>query len=254
MEDDARRCKGRFCSVLVFLLVSCHVVLEDRADCPCTLSICLSDRPASVFVAGKMVAENLRDTCLQLWVPREDVAVRAVSGLIPEPDGAVNIPYGTDSPPLFLFDTLVNCRRESVAVDICLKKAYCTLSLDFAGPSGWDVPYRVEIRGSVDGFTAAGEPREGAFHCLLAAEEPSGTEHPTCRLPRQGAQAPLWLDIALPEGVVRSFALGTLLQQAGYDWEAPELEDIPLTLDLSVTGLSFLFEQWRDEESMNIVI
>jgi hypothetical protein len=48
----------------------------------------------------------------------------------------------------------------------------------------------------------------------------------------------------MPDRVVRSFALGNYLLQAGYDWTAPDLEDQPLQIDLSVTNISFRTGRW----------
>ena len=53
---------------------------------------------------------------------------------------------------------------------------------------------------------------------------------------------------------MRSFPLGPVLEQGGYDWAAPELEDASLRLDLSVSGIRFSYGSDAAAESMEIVI
>lgn len=243
--------------------VACNAVLEDRSACPCLLSIRVPDRPTRVFVDGEPLGEEMRDTCLTVRIPRADIPLTAVCGepgglpAMPEglqtaPDGSVTIPFGTGCPPLYLFRAVVDGRSETATVEILPHKAFCTLSLEVGGPSGWESPYSVEIRGGVDGFTAGGDPHTGPFHCRLEGGFPSARL--SCRLPRQPSGAPLWLDIVLPEGVVRSFPLGAILEQGGYDWEAPDLEDASLRLDLSVSGIRFSYGNDAAALPLEIVI
>ena len=241
--------------------VACNAVLEDRSACPCLLSIRVPDRPTHVFVDGEPLGEEMRDTCLTVWIPREEVPVTAVcgdaipvSGSSPVSDGSVTIPFGTGCPPLYLFQAVVDGRSETAALEILPRKAFCTLSLEVGGPPGWESPYSVEIRGSIDGFTAGGAPHAGPFHCRLDGRAGAPAEALTCRLPRQPAGAPLWLDIVLPEGVVRSFPLGAILEQGAYDWDAPDLADVPLRLDLSVSDIRFSYGDDASASILEIVI
>ena len=75
-----------------------------------------------------------------------------------------------------------------------------------------------------------------------------------CRLPRQRAGDPLWLDIVLEDRVVRSFPLGTYLEAAGYDWHASDLEDRALEVDVSVTHIRFSSALWSTTQELEIVI
>ena len=122
------------------------------------------------------------------------------------------------------------------------------LSLRFTGPPGWGKPLSVAVRGSVNGYSLAdGQPLQGAFYCLLSG---SGM----CRLPRQRAEDPLWLDIVLEDRILRSFPLGTYLEAAGYDWYAADLEDRALEIDVSVTHIRFTSALWSTTQELEIVI
>ena len=58
----------------------------------------------------------------------------------------------------------------------------------------------------------------------------------------------------MPDCVVRSFALGHYMLEAGYDWTAPDLEDLPLQLDLSVTAISFRMGNWSTVIPLDVEI
>ena len=79
-------------------------------------------------------------------------------------------------------------------------------------------------------------------------------EGTSARLPRQRPGDPLWLDIVLRDSVLRSFPLGTYLEEAGYDWTAPDLPDRDLEIDISVTSIRFQSGTWSDVRELDLVI
>ena len=241
---------NRRCFLLAcFMGWSSCCILEDRRDCPCTLSVLLQDIPAAgVSVsAGGQWQRALRDTTLLFYVPRGSIPLMAVSGASPDAEGRIRIPEGNDCPPLYLFSGEVECQGESARSVIRLQKQFCTLTLSFEGPEGWNSPLQAGIRGGVGGLSADGKQLDGPFHCSL------GTDF-SCRLPRQHPESELWLDLTLEDCLLRSFSLGTLLQRAGYDWTAPDLEDLPLMMDLSVTQISFHSDDWSPAVTLPIEI
>jgi hypothetical protein len=62
------------------------------------------------------------------------------------------------------------------------------------------------------------------------------------------------MDLTTPEGTVRSFALGNYMLEAGYDWTAPDLEDLSLQLDLSLTAITFRTTLWEKVIPLQIEI
>ena len=58
----------------------------------------------------------------------------------------------------------------------------------------------------------------------------------------------------MPDRVVRRFNLGALLLDAGYDWLAPDLEDLELSLELSVTAITFRSGLWSTTIPLTITI
>jgi hypothetical protein len=236
--------KGLGAIVGLFILLSCSVK-ENRTLCPCALTIELYNLPSPVSV--QVVAGDHRatytarqDTVMLVQVPKGKIRLMAVCGTRLEPEENLEIPFGYECPPVYLYSDLVNTLCDSTRVNVQLNKHFCTLSLSFDGPNGWGEPFWAQIRGNVNGLDREGQPTEGDFSCRLDAGF-------TVRLPRQAPDEELWLDISMPDQVVRSFALGTYMQQAGYDWTAPDLDDLPLQIQLSVTELLLLSGLWKTE-------
>lgn len=220
-------------------------VKEDRSACPCFLTVAVKN-PVPGHPVGlsfrcdgfEAMREVTADTLLVVPVPKKEVEVLALSGAaLPSREGKLQIPLGFDSPPLYLFRGRVDARADTASVNVLLHKHFCRLSMHFDGPPGWGEPYWAEVRGKVDGIDLDGEPSGGAFSCRL---DNGGA----VRLPRQGPEEELWLDVAMPDRVVRSFTLGTQMLNAGYDWTAADLADLDLCLDFSVTTLTLRSEHF----------
>lgn len=252
-SESRRRVSVLF--LICIALVSC-TVKERRDACPCRLTLILGSvrsPPVAVLVSGEGFRRVFQaDSVLVVEVPRT-AALRllAVSGAsfsagedIPE---GIVIPEGCDCPPLYLAAATVFTDRDTASVRLPLRKHFCTLSLQLEGPPGWGEPYWTEVRGGVNGVGVDGMPSAGPFSCRL---DPGAA----VRLPRQDPSAPLWLDVCLPDHVVRRFALGNILEGIGYDWGAPDLEDKEICLRLSVTALTLSSGGWDVVLPLNYVI
>ena len=233
------------------VLMSCSVVLEDRRDCPCALSVVmegLPEYPVWLYVNDSLSGVALSDTTLLVRVERgAEASVLALSGSRLNDDGRVIIPYGDPCPPLYVFSSRADCSHETGLVEVRMHRHFSTLSLSFGGAAD-DVPFRAEVRGCVDGLSIPdGTPLPGDFHCRL-------DDSLSCRLPRQRPTDQLWLDIVLGDGVLRSFPLDASLRLSDYDWDAPDLEDISLQVDLSVTEIDYHFGVWDSSFPLKISI
>ena len=233
-----------------FLVTSCAAVKEDRRACPCELALHLSGPgpieyrvesvDGEVFHAGSVQ----RDTVIYRDVPRSRVRIMAVSGA-PLGDG-VHIPYGSQSPPLYLYHGVISAQSEALRVNATLHKNYCRLTLVLDGPPGDGEPIGISVRGVVDGISLDGRPAAGDFSCKAV----SGV----CSIPRQAPSDRLILDIVMEDHVVRTFALGTYIREAGYDWTGTDLEDITIHISLSVTHIRFRIGDWSEEQCISVEI
>lgn len=245
MGNKCNPCTGRAVRLLLVCLswVSCSLIKEDRTACPCALTVDVRDLPAWP-VRFSLSGDNFyqewevaRDTSFMVRVPKGSVKLTAVAGVPLPGNGAVSIPFGYECPPLYAHAVQVPTPNDAARVQVQLHKHFCNLSLTVDGPPGWGEPFWTQVRGSVEGLTPEGTPEEGAFQCRL---DSGGS----IRLPRQLPEDELWLDLTTPDGTVRSFALGNYMLEAGYDWTAPDLADLPLELNLSLTSITFRTEKW----------
>ena len=238
-----------------FLLLSCSIK-EDRASCPCLLSLDLNDLPVTpvvLDVTGEGYAHTEivhADTVLVLPVPKGNLAVSAVGGALAEGDGRVRIPVGEEAPPLYLFYADVPALAERVSVPVQLRKQFCVLELVFSGPPGYGPPFEVEVEGDVEGWLRDGGPAPGAFSHRI---RPGDDGKAVLRLPRQGDES-LRMHIVFADRAVRTFALGSYMAAAGYDWTAPELEDLTLHVDIAVTSVTLSTDLWSQSEETDVWI
>ena len=237
------------------LLASCSVK-EDRSACPCALYLDFSGLPVSPVVLdvtgeGYSHTEVVHaDTVMVLSVPKADLAVSAVGGALADGDGSVRIPSGEEAPPLYLFYADVPATAEQVTIPVTLRKQFCALSLVFSGPPGYGPPFEVEVEGSVDGWLRDGSPAPGPFSRRLL---PGDDGKAVLRLPRQGDDS-LLMHIVFSDRIVRTFALGTYIAASGYDWTAPDLEDLTLQVDISLTSVTISTDLWSKTEEIELFI
>jgi len=249
-------CAGRlfFAFLSLSIVASCSAVLEDRRACPCALYVemkDLSEYPVRLYVNGTPAGEATCDTTLLVRVEKgPEAAVLALSGAAPDASGQVRIPYGSQCPPLYVYAGTADCSGDigHLFLSSFMTRHFSTLSLRFGGAAGGRVPFSAAVRGCVGGVSLpGGEPVAGDFRCVLSPDF-------LCRLPRQRPEDPLWLDIMLEDGVVRSFPLDVCLREAAFDWEAPQLEDISLQVNLSVTDIRFTLGRWGSSFPLQISI
>ena len=246
-----------FLRILVpLLLLSSCSIKENRAECPCALTLELTGlpvRPVVLGVAGEgySFTEVIHaDTVIVLPVPKGELAVSAVGGALAEGDGIVRIPEGEEAPPLYLFHADVSTEAEQVILPVTLHKQYCTLELLFKGPPGYGPPFEVAVEGFYGGWQPDGSPLTGAFSRRLL---PGSDGRAVLRLPRQGDDS-LLMHIVFSDQIVRTFALGSYIAASGYDWSAPDLDDLTLHVDISLTSVTVSTDLWSRTEEIELFI
>ena len=250
---------------LSLLFITCSIK-ENRAACPCALTLELTGLPVSPVVLGVTgegysFTEVIRaDTILVLPVPKGELAVSAVGGALTEGDGSIRIPKGEEAPPLYLFHAGVSTMADQVVLPVLLHKQYCTLELVFNGPPGYGPPFDVSVEGFYEGWYADGSPLPGAFsRRLLTGADGGGSlssgssGRAVIRLPRQGDDS-LLMHIVFSDCIVRTFALGSYIAASGFDWTALDLEDLTLNVDISLTSVTITSDLWKKTEEIEIWI
>lgn len=257
-------------AVLCGAILSSCSVKEDRTGCPCFLtldmggvesaglmSMGLDSLVVAVGDGGEYYTResfHLRDNVQEFnaAVPKTRIAVLvtcAGGGLLHDISG-VHIPEGSDCPVLYLSgDTFVADTGE-MRRSVTLHRDYCVLSVRMKTTNGTKArPYRILVEGNVCGYLMDGSPEEGYYRCSSVASS-GGLCH--LRIPRQ-VDGSLLLEVDfLDTGEVRTFPVGEYILESGYDWTAPDLEDIEVEMDFSRTSLTFSIAKWKKTLSVEI--
>lgn len=135
-------------------------------------------------------------------------------------DSLITVQAGLECPRLYIHRSYVHVEGESLSEEIDLRKEYCTLEVSVA--SQYPQP-SLRISGRWCGQDIEGALVRGQFRMPLASGD-------CVRVPRQ-EDTSLMLDIMDGDTVLRSFAIGEYMAEAGYDWHAESLEDISVNVD-----------------------
>jgi len=246
-------------SVISLLAAACLAsctVKEDRAGCPCRLSVLIEDgrqekAPVTYAVSGaKTILEesfsagesHLTDS---FEIPKGMWNSYVYSGLSAgRLQGSVAvIPTGLPSDPLYAGATALDATGEEASSRIGLHKQYAAVTLDLQQYLASEEGLQLFAKGNVRGLDLASlEPVEGRFECAL---EPVGERLFRFLAPRQmdnSLELEVWID-GEPDHTV---PLGEMIARVGYDWNAPDLLD--MTLALTLASLDFGVEVLSWEE------
>lgn len=242
--------------------VSCSVK-EDRASCPCWLTIDMTGctQTPAPYVSGVSSERTLEtrespEARNETFEVDRDIVrtfVCAVPGMAEgRLDGSVyHIRDGHDAYSLWAFAGTADCRGESATVEARLHKQYATVTLRVAGEeSGSPYPFTLCVNGEVCGMDMLTlSPVRGEFHVKL--EESDGSF--MFNLPRQLPEDRLWLTAAHGENA-DTLPLGEWILEAGYDWTADDLKDIDMELDYSRASVTISVEGWEEGNSITVEI
>ena len=247
---------------LVMLVVSCSVK-EDRDMCPCRLVLDMTDVDTLVVKYAEIVVTasdgyGMRDTLevdafdegYMLEVPRGDVGVGVYFGAGGSVDdsGSLEIGYGNECPTVYMHSSNVVAEGEMVVESVAMRKNHCIMTIQVATEK--EFPFRLEAKGTVDGYEPGGEPSVGDFMYAMWVDSDG-----FCRLvlPRQTDDS-LILEVHDDSHTLKSFALGEYVAASGYDWNEDDLRDISITLDYALTQVVIEVEDWDHEHVFNLVI
>lgn len=249
-------------ALCAILLLSCSVK-EDRAECPCFLTLdlggiesaALAQRGLDSLVVGVVAGPDfyeetgfaLRDNVQEynLAVPKEQVDVLVACGIGRRglSRGGFTIPEGDECPAVYLFTDSFVADEGEMRRTVTLHKNYCVLSVSMkTSYNAHARPYLIHLEGSVSGCSMDGTPEEGFFSCFSSPSS-GGLCH--LNVPRQ-RDGSLMLEVHFQDsGEIRSFPVGEYILESGYDWGAPDLEDIQVEMDFSRSGLTFNISGWK---------
>ena len=251
------------------LLISCSVK-EDREGCPCFLTLDFEEVETaglvkkgldSLVLAVRAKDDfyvesgfSLRELVMEyeLAVPKSQIDVVAACGpgLAELSKGGVAIPEGSECPALYLFSDSFPALTGEMRRIVRLHKEYCILTVSMKTSfNAVARPYRIRLEGNVAGCSMDGTPSEGLFNCF-STPSVGGLCH--LNVPRQ-RDGSLRLEVYfLDSDEVRSFPVGEYILKSGYDWTAPDLEDVNVEMDFSRSSLTVSTSKWKKTLSFEI--
>ena len=143
-----------------------------------------------------------------------------------------------------------------MTVPVRLHKNFCRIDIQVRDVDGEEFPFKLRVRGNVNGYGLDGKPARGAFLCDAerSETESTGSGHGyAVTVPRQTDDS-LTLEIVTDDGVAKSFAIGNYIAASGYDWTSADLKDICLEIDYARTVISFTIDKWTHSEQFEVVI
>lgn len=243
------------------LLLAASCIKEDRTACPCRLVLDFSEVDASVLSADIQLTSDQdfafydsvdRDSFedYTLTVPRIPLylSVWAGTGSFLGHDMSVSIPYGEECPRLFLHKSEISTDSEVMKERIRLCKNHCVLTVQVE--AGEDYPFKLTVKGKVDGYGSNLKPTVGEFSCKAV---PDSLGRCVVVIPRQ-LDSSLVLDVDDGLGAVKTFTVGETIVAGGYDWGAENLDDVTVKLDYALTEVALEIIGWDGEHEYDVVI
>lgn len=232
-------------------------------DCPCRLMLDFSGNDTVSVRSVELLVNasegfHLADTLncsdfgdeYMVSVPRGEVNVLAWYGgedYVGRNEG-LKIPYGEDCPEVYMDFFSVTAEGEAVRRDVMLKKNHCKATIHVKTEEVF--PYRLVVKGEVDGYDHDGSPSYGHFmYELSLSDEMTGW----VTLPRQRDES-LCLEVCDGDSVLKVFTLGRYISATGYDWTSEHLEDLTLSLDYTRNIIGISIGEWDKEHHFDISI
>lgn len=249
-------------AMMVTLAAGCSVK-ESREGCPCRMVMDFTDVDTVAVKDVRLYVDDGKELVCDVEldagdffpeysasVPRTQLYVNVYDGddgLLEHGKG-ICIPYGEDCPHLYMHSAVVEADGESFEEKVSLHKNHCmmTLYLDKQDSFAYDLC----VKGNVDGYSMDGTPHQGEFSYVLEAD---ASQVYKVVLPRQ-TDPSLVLEIDDGTEVLKRFALGEYIVAGGYDWDAPDLEDVTVHVDWAVTSVSISVSGWNWVYECEIVI
>lgn len=248
------------CSILLILGSSCSVK-EDRIDCPCILTIDLSDCGRfgnEVWLQGWTGGENVFKKHIDVRDFQDGLRLRVTKGYVhhlactslPSMNinrSAIITKAGMQADSIYAYLSDIDCSGENAYDRVLLQKHFSTISISFNQENGFDpgvtkVVFTAPFNGlRLDDMT----PEEGKFS--FESEIVDGK----CdvRLPRQKDGHRITMAVFRKEKTIEIIEIDTLLEESGFSWEKYNLDDAHLEFDFGRQSYQISIEEWQSGSS-----
>lgn len=263
MNSQFRRSLTCTITVLaMFLLPPSCSVKEDRRICPCILEVAFAGRERiedPVTLVGWSDREVFDDRINTVDypdvythnTPRSLIAFGAVQGLdkCVRKGHTVIIPTGIECDSLYAYSDAVDCSGETARTTVVFHKQFATVHMGIINTDFDADDFSLVLKShscGIDLLTC--EATEGEFRCIPRFEDDNKYR---CRICRQRDDS-IALDVTHASGDNVTFPLGKVVSSIGYDWNAVDLQDIFITLDIAKGRIGVGVAGWESIEDLEL--
>lgn len=252
------------------LLTSCSIK-EDRAECPCWLTLnydsiirtfdytkaLVTLSTTEVFCQENVDIIPLEGVGNEYPVPRRENIASCVVGhdnLWWKGD-TLTVPTGLDWGKVFLDTQYVDCSGDLAYCAFNVHKEYCQVNFILVGLNDTSrYPFDIRVRANCNGVRMRDrKPIHGAF--TTYAQPENTAELFRVRIPRQEASE-MTVDLLhkRPDhdyeesDLAKTIDLGVALKSVGYNWGKTDLDDLYVTIDFVLGTYSVSIMPWEEEE------
>ena len=263
MNSQLLRIANRAIAVpcLILALASC-TVKEDRRVCPCTLEVSFYDKEntdSPVTLVGwsetelfdvKIRTEDYPDSYSRS-APRSMIHFGAAAGVATSVKVGHHlvVPEGFECDSLYTDCDYIDCTGETARTTVRFHKQFSSVHINVANESYDPREYILEVKcGSCGIDMLSCRPVAGSFSCV---PDLYGEKEYRCRIPRQ-ADDGMTLTVTHLSGDEVVFPLGAFVSSVGYDWDATDLQDIYVTLDIARGRVGVGVAGWESVEDFEL--
>lgn len=243
-------------------VLSCSVK-ENREPCPCYLEITFPQRNEVTHGVGLSAWHSkflffddidlgdYPDVYLRA-VERQELVVCAYTGRYKalRDERKMMIPFGSQCDSLYSFYKEVDCSGENASCEVNFLKQFATVTVDIRKSAAEMQHYSMKASGNTCGFDLLSfTPVLGPFECNVTPLQNDYVFR--FRIPRQ-VDSSLLLTLAKDGRDICEYPLGRLIELTGYDWTDPDLHDIFVSIDHTVSILTIRVEDWDYEENFDL--
>lgn len=251
-------CNAKFFMITALAVLGVYscTVKEDRTVCPCLLEVIFPEKVADfgrVLLKGWITDEVFSDEMTLVGkqdtykrrVPRTMIHFSAVTGLTQckQQGHVITVPEGSQCDSLYGYIDYVDCTGETASTEVYFHKQFATVTIQIINESFPVQDYSFVVSSGSSGLDMLSlKAVAGQFKHQLELED---ERRMVFRLPRQGDDS-LMLLVTHVSGDSIKYPLGQFICDTGYDWNATDLKDIFITIDISRNQVTIGVAGWEN--------
>lgn len=243
------------CTILL-LNLSCSIK-EDREDCPCILTINISDcgrfdesislrgwtGTGYAFEKDINVRDNPED--FKVYVKKGDISYIAYNPCdnMIVTNSTITTKAGEQADSIFIYRTDIDCSGETAYDRVLLNKHFSTFHFDFISESESDSGISsIAIEAGFNGINM-----NEMMSCEGTFLYKCGIVNGKCdvRLPRQRDGHPINMKIFKGEKEIDSINISPLLEEDNFTWSKTDLDDVWLRFNYGTQDYEITIKEWE---------